>query len=907
MEGVQTAMGPPIAFIALCILLPSAAASTSSMIAPLGSPVRESAVIARHTPDLMALQKAKSPLTSSPQGGATYPGKEVISLDSGDFSGKAGAETLLLTRPAPVTQEGESIRSLQDQRHSTQRTNEKTRSVGDVNGILQGVQNQVFGFDVGAPGELLGEKLPSELPGGEVHVQSQQVFWNASGRTTTPQQVNLSQVLIQNAPQFFLNWDQPGGEKQDGSDKAKQQYDWRKHVQRRPSRSEAGAVSREQQLAERARERELLKDVFSLWLEVDSRQLRLTEQQKLRQQLQALVAKQFELLKQLYRLEHEYNSETPQASLQPRSSALIVEGKCSLANTVIADSYAQVKQQSQLLLNLTLPAPTVFLPGHPTLALSTAVGYPVQLRSMHQGTIPQLTGTSISPSVKENEGRDTEPIEHTNPPEAPSALQAPALPDSQEKQLQSTGPLLAQDLRQEKNLLASSQKTHQPISVSSSDRELESRPKQRLPGPDVPRHRGGLHASDGRAEIRPHDAMPAVSQPSAVVALRDEEEVEVKEADTTHIDSKDRNGAATLESSVAGGSSVDSTSYVLSTADGGSQHSESVTPNQEFFGRDSSPLGLSGGNDLSARLRHPDPIKSDEERTTEIPDTRGSAHVAINGERQDAGKPEPEKSLPLGGTQQRRNGGVEYDGLMSSRLRQLQKQQEDHLAALFRQLELQQEELATRSRLLDRQREELLRLQEHFRELTARRNSLHQQHPAQATTTPPAKVYPVAQKSGGPQVEDADEVDLQNTFPAREPLLESDGERRLQALSENTPIHHYICKVIGHACSSDEECCEDLMCTQPSFIRTEPQRPDGRGTCQQPSNVAGFPSTPAWMTGQDEVAEGSPFFRDYRRRVGSSSAPLPQNSVASFVNRYRVPPNSRLLSDEKDVLQIEAE
>ncbi|KEP66441.1 UNVERIFIED_CONTAM: hypothetical protein HHA_258622 [Hammondia hammondi] len=258
--------------------------------------------------------------------------------------------------------------------------------------------------------------------------------------------------------------------------------------------------------------------------------------------------------------------------------------------------------------------------------------------------------------------------------------------------------------------------------------------------------------------------------------------------------------------------------------------------------------------------------------------------------------------------QEERVEDIHVEKIQYRQLRALQKHQEDHLAMLINQVRQQQEELAARSRLLEEQHQELVLIREHFSQITARSRLPDAKGTKPSNNFAPEDSSLVVPDSNDKQKESNGEDTIQRAASIGVTrILQPGGRRQLQGLAgmNNIPIQGYICKVIGHPCSHDDECCEDMMCTQPSFIRTEPQRADSRGTCQRPANVAGFPSTPAWMVGHDEIPTGTMFFGDHVGATSGENGPRRNSNLSrGFMNQLRVPPNSRMLGNEIDSLEV---
>lgn len=226
---------------------------------------------------------------------------------------------------------------------------------GEHTRALQLAQSQDF---VLGKAEVSSHRRPPEMvsePGQTPATQGQQqhVTWDPKEASSLPQQVNLSQVLIQNSPQLFLNWDQPAGGQQ-GRTTAGNGYDWRKHVHNQPGRKPRGAADVKELAVQRERQQALLIEVFALGRDIDNRQARLAEYQKARQQLQKLLVLQLELLEQLGNLDAQQHEDGAHVKQKESSAKLAAdEHKCSLNNFPLADSFLQVKRYA-----LSAPAPS---------------------------------------------------------------------------------------------------------------------------------------------------------------------------------------------------------------------------------------------------------------------------------------------------------------------------------------------------------------------------------------------------------------------------------------------------------------------------------------------------------------------------------------------------------------------
>lgn len=140
-------------------------------------------------------------------------------------------------------------------------------------------------------------------------------------------------------------------------------------------------------------------------------------------------------------------------------------------------------------------------------------------------------------------------------------------------------------------------------------------------------------------------------------------------------------------------------------------------------------------------------------------------------------------------------------------------------------------------------------------------------------------------------------------FSSSGPSRPLDTKRRqLQLLDK--PIQDYMCKLVGHACTEDHECCEELLCTHPDFDPSEPSTPDSRGTCQLANNVAGYARTPPWGRHEDGSPHVSLFASQGRSPV--RTGPPSTATAAGFLGRWRLPRNSRMLQGgEEEELRIE--
>ncbi|EPT29360.1 hypothetical protein TGME49_258622 [Toxoplasma gondii ME49] len=308
--------------------------------------------------------------------------------------------------------------------------------------------------------------------------------------------------------------------------------------------------------------------------------------------------------------------------------------------------------------------------------------------------------------------------------------------------------------------------------------------------------------------------------------------------------------------------------------------------------------------------RSRDSGRPNEIRATENAESKEMNSQTVHDDEKESAElaPEEPKRQVKASLEEDRVDDIHVEKVQYRELRALQKHQEDHLAMLINQVRQQQEELAARSRLLEEQHQELILMREHFIQITARGRLPDAKGTKPSNNVAPEDSSLVVPDSNDKKKESNGEDAAQRTASlGLTQILQSGGRRQLQGPAEmnNMPIQGYICKVIGHPCSHDEECCEDMMCTQPSFIRTEPQRPDSRGTCQRPANVAGFPSTPAWMIGHDEIPTGTMFFGDHVGATSGDHGPRRNSNLSrGFMNRLRVPPNSRMLGNEIDSIEV---
>ncbi|KYK70266.1 hypothetical protein TGPRC2_258618 [Toxoplasma gondii TgCatPRC2] len=147
------------------------------------------------------------------------------------------------------------------------------------------VQKQTFGVEIAASsGDTAHLGPTADGASTQTRDQIQHIVLNGPGATAVPQQLNLSQVLIQNSSQFFLNWESPRGQPgESGKNGANnnQQYDWKKHVHNQPRGGRVEAMSKRQQIAEQEQQQKLVAEVFLLGKEIDSRQQHLAEHQDL--------------------------------------------------------------------------------------------------------------------------------------------------------------------------------------------------------------------------------------------------------------------------------------------------------------------------------------------------------------------------------------------------------------------------------------------------------------------------------------------------------------------------------------------------------------------------------------------------------------------------------------------------
>ncbi|CBZ53001.1 conserved hypothetical protein [Neospora caninum Liverpool] len=692
-----------LAFSILLMMVP-AAASNREYFAPSGGSGKSGSIMQLIASPIDVGIRSKH---VSGQGTPTDP-SGAVELYFGLSTANASDDAIRSTgqfHVAPPSDGEKMMQSLERQRALIHATDQRLKRKESLSRGLQMVQSQTLGVDIAtSSGEAVHQGLTANRANNQARAQSQHVVLNGSGTGAVPQQLNLSQVLIQNSSQFFLNWEQPRGQ-QGGSGtssaNADQQYDWKKHVQHQPGRGRREALSKQQQITEQKQQQKLLAEVFLLGKEVDSRQQHLAEQQKLRQQLQTLVAMQLELLKQLRRLEQEQQGDGHQSVSQRVASSSSPDSACYLKDFPLADSFAQVKRQSQLLLAAPLPVPRVTFPLLQRMWSASGTketGYPIPHSIVQQFTLP-----------------------------VPSEQQADHV---HSRQPQSTTQQLALTSQLSRNpFLAPHEAGSQTISTSGvSDDNLRSTAQllkdQKLSTALInpPKQYHGEAMRGIFPEIPAELAQPSVAHNSTETVSSELKRNEVTreelplqqrlDVDTgVPLDAESENGAS--------GATVASDISVILT-DAVAKH------------RYSSQAPVSSGlvNPPSGRVpgereqQHPSRTfgEANESKATENAEAKEQNRESVLAEDKEPGKQELEelKSPVKTSQQERKVDDIHEVQLQHNELRALQKQQQDHLAMLLKQVRLQQEELAARSRLLEEQHQELVLMREHLRQITAR-------------------------------------------------------------------------------------------------------------------------------------------------------------------------------------------
>nr|CEL74465.1 TPA: hypothetical protein BN1205_075860 [Toxoplasma gondii VEG] len=614
-----------------------------------------------------------------------------------------------------------SFPSLQLQRSSTQSTDHSLEKRESRHRGLQMVQKQTFGVDIAASsGDTAHLGPTADGASTQTRDQIQHIVLNGPGATAVPQQLNLSQVLIQNSSQFFLNWESPRGQPgESGKNGANnnQQYDWKKHVHNQPRGGRVEAMSKRQQIAEQEQQQKLVAEVFLLGKEIDSRQQHLAEHQVLRQRLQDLLALQLELLKQLHRLQQEPRAAQPQIISQRMTSTTSSKHSCHLKDFPLADSFARVKQNSRLLLTGPIPVPRLTIslaqPMSGTASGTKEVGHPISHSNVQPFTLPGTLQPLVDYALNatENSGQVVEPTEpqSRSTKEASGSFWSQGQSSTTRRQPQSSSELLVLTHR------LGQQDTMQ------STTQLLKNPKLLAAPVDPPdqRHREIvnemlLEVSDRltRASLW-HNSTEAVSRERGR-GKKTEEILPSRQgvgADReTTLDTESRHGPS--ETMVLSDVAV----ILIDTEEelSNSSHvpvSTSLNPPSD---------GDRGEQEKPHRSR--DSGRPNEIRATENAESKEMNSQTVHDDEKESAElaPEEPKRQVKASLEEDRVDDIHVEKVQYRELRALQKHQEDHLAMLINQVRQQQEELAARSRLLEEQHQELILMREHFIQITAR-------------------------------------------------------------------------------------------------------------------------------------------------------------------------------------------
>ncbi|PHJ17084.1 hypothetical protein CSUI_009100 [Cystoisospora suis] len=679
-----------------------------------------------------------------------------------------------------------------------------------------------------------------------------------------------------NSPQFFLNWDQPAESQPDRAN-GNNGYDWRKHVYNQPGRRQGGAADQKKLTAQRNRQQILLVEVCALGQRIDDRQGRLAEYQKVRQRLQNLLVLQLELLEQLANLDVKQSRESVQVDQKDSPTKLTPEeDKCSLDNFLLADSFLQLKRYKLSAPGANEPPTTgPVLANRPDNAgLRRAPAFPPgQIRGQ---ALQELLGQERDGSLILKLGGAPNPAYRGHlPAEASAADSIPLFAPEQLSRLLPSLPPRAYTSRafETPQSEGAGQPSHQSGQlVNLGGPLLHGAILKSLPtGPPDGRHHREterLQPDASGAEVEGNGS-PQPQRKSTSVP--ETQRGQVTESWETGKSSEGHSGDR-LPAHVANGAPAESAQFQSSGEGVRAVVSSALDPEVAR----PAPLGelwvaLQGGL-IPPSTEAEEGQSLQEARTGGIgwqsPSKSGNAAEARP-------ETEPQRLSAAAAVEHgHRSLGVfrgreDYEAV--TLLRRLQREREDLLAEKL-QLKEQQQNIDQRSqRCLDPQ----------SRGERKRSSNGDTKREDQAV---------------GPKRARHPEVEAMRS-PSR-PL----GTKGRQMQELDKPIQGYICRLLGHACSDDHECCEDLLCTHPGFYSSEPRRPDSRGTCQRANNVAGYASTPSWGIHEGGSSPAEVFRGQGRHSGGNSTATV--DTGAGFLGRWRLPRNSRMLHEGEE-LRIE--